>query len=104
MDARRFGGAAQEMKVALEGKLFAVVTDDENAAQLDECFREARELVDSASALLGCPQSTRERLAFVFMTVGTTGVISSLDRTSLVRGFRLRGSVGSGSRMLSKYS
>lgn len=84
VDARRFSGATQEMKAALEGKLFAVVTDDENTAQLDECFREARELVDSASALLGCPQLTRERLAFVFMTVGTTGVISSPDRTVLL--------------------
>lgn len=99
MHERRFREAADEIKAALEGKLYAILTDDENVGQLDECFREARELVDSASVLLQCPQRTRERLvlSFVFVTVGTMGVISSTVNTPPYRGLRVLGIVIFGS-------
>lgn len=61
MDTRSFGEAADEMKAALEGKLFLVVTNDCDDGKLNDCFREAQELVESSGALLGCPERTRER-------------------------------------------
>ena len=61
VDAKRLCDAAEDMKTQLEGKLFTVVANDEDGAQLDECFREARGILDTTGDLLGWPHVLRER-------------------------------------------
>lgn len=63
MDIACYDDNAKMFRKALDGGLFAVATDDENTGRLRKCFREARELVESASGLLGCPRYERERYA-----------------------------------------
>lgn len=61
MDIARLINGSKEIEKVLDGKFFAVVTDDESPVHLGECFQEAQELVESASVLLGCPENERER-------------------------------------------
>lgn len=61
VDTKLLSKAAGGMQMQLEGKFFAVIADDEGGAKLDECFREAREILDAAGNLLGWPYILRER-------------------------------------------
>lgn len=65
VDTKLLSEAVDGMKIQLEDKLFAVVANDEGGANLDECFREAREILDAAGNLLGWPYILRERLVGV---------------------------------------
>ncbi|CAM9224200.1 unnamed protein product [Ectocarpus sp. 4 AP-2014] len=61
VDIARLINGSKEIEKVLDGKFFAVVTDDESPVHLGECFQEAQELVETASLLLGCPENERER-------------------------------------------
>lgn len=57
VDVEHFEEAAKEIEEVLATKLYAVAT---HPGELGECFRDAQGLVESAGALLGCPENEQD--------------------------------------------
>ncbi|CAM9274564.1 unnamed protein product [Scytosiphon promiscuus] len=85
VDIASYGDTSSMFQKALDGRLFAVATDDENTGRLRECFREAQELVESASALLGCPRNERERFREqIGRDFGFSSYVTTVSRLNLL--------------------
>lgn len=90
IDTKRFTEVAEEMRAALEGDLFTVVTsDDSGVGKLKECFGGVQNLLEAAGQLLGWPQSMRERSVWVVIPAKQTRLCPvHLLAGALVRLFR----------------